>query len=334
MQRREDPPPSPHIAVDERQLPSLPVLITVAVIGAAAGWLVIQASPGAHRGVIAFRHQAWYTVWSSLGSLFVALWLVLGVVTLSQLWSLSLEEEDGRWDRMKLILKPALGYLLFGALVGYLASAISYRSGVGAPDIPLAHSLLRVNFFAGAAIVGSLPSAVGLWVIRRRAGSLPTVALGSQIELLRSLDQFLVFQARNQRFLATLSTVVATAVLQTSAVRNALIGAGIVTATDYPPEFVLLYGVIFAVAVAIVYLPPELALREAGRTLQNIASTQIESTMPTPSNEVERWLEQAGQRDRIGKVLGLDVPIVARVQTSLGLFAPLIASLIGALVPH
>ncbi len=334
MQRREDPPSSPHIAVDEQQLPSLPLLITVAVIGGAAGWLVIQAGPGAHRGVVAFRQQAWYTVWSSLGSFFVALWLVLGVVTLSQVWSSSLEEKEGRWDRAKLILKPALGYLLFGIVVAFLASGLSQRTQVGAPDIPLAYPLLRVNFFAGAAIVGSLPSAVGLWIIRRRAGSLSTVALGSQVELLRNLDQFLAFRTRNQRFLATLSTVVATAVLQTSALRNALIGSGIVKATDYPPEFVLLYGAIFAVAVAIVYLPPELALREAGRALQNISTKQMESASPTPGHEVERWLEQVDQRDRVSKVLGLDVPILARVQTSLGLLAPLIASLIGALVPH
>lgn len=328
--RRQEDPPSRHDRADDQRLPLLAV---VAVAGSVAGWLVVQASPGSSISVIAFRRQPWYTVWSSLGALFVALWLILGLVAMRQVWSFSLEEEQDRWNRVKLILRPALGYLIYAILVAYLASALSGWAQGGNPGIPLSHPLIRVDFFAGVAAAGSLPSAVGLWITRRRAGSLSSAALRPQTELLISLDQFLVFQSRNQRFLAALSTIIATAVLQTSALRNALIGAGVAKETGYPPEFVLLYGAIFAVAVAIVYLPSELALREAGRTLQRLAVTRME--VSSASNiGIEHWLERVDQQDRIGKALGLDVPILARVQTSLGLLAPLIAALVGALVPH
>ena len=334
IQQRGDPPSSPRSGSDEQRLPPLPFLVVVAVVGAATGWFVIQASPGTHRGVIAFRQQPWYTVWSSLGALFVALWLILGVVALSQVWSISAEEAESARERMKLIIRPALGFLLYGAVVSFLASSLSQRTRVGAPFIPLAHPALRVNFFSAVAVIGTLPSAVGLWMIRRRARSLPIMVSDSETGLLNSLDRFLEFRSRNQRFLAMLSTVVATAVLQTSALRNALIGSGIVKAADYPPEFVFLYGAIFAAAVAIVYLPSELALRQAGRALQQMAASQMENAVPTSGNGVEGWLDWVDQRDRIGKTLGLDVPILARIQTSLGLLAPLIASLIGALVPR
>ena len=135
--------------------------------------------------------------------------------------------------------------------------------------------------------------------------------------------------------MSVLSVVIATAVFQTSALRNALLESGTRTAVNYPTQFVFLYGLIFAVAIAIIYLPSELALREAGLALQTMAVEGPRSTTLRQSGDaVESWLEQVDQRDRIGKVLGLDAPLFARVQTSLGLLSPLLASLIGTLLPH
>ncbi len=114
--------------MDDQQLPSLRLLVAVVVIGFTAGWLVSQAGSGMHGDEITFRHQAWYTVWSALGALFVGLWLILGVVALSQVWSLALEEKKGTWNRVKLMLMPAIGCLAGGIAAVYIASGLSSRA--------------------------------------------------------------------------------------------------------------------------------------------------------------------------------------------------------------
>ena len=96
-----------------------------------------------------------------------------------------------------------------------------------------------------------------------------------------------------------------------------------------------MYGAIFAVAIAIIYLPPELTLRQAGRMLQSVSVQKLETESPrTPGDEVAHWLEQVSQRARVGQALGLEVPILTRLQTSLGIFAPLLISIIAVFLPH
>ncbi len=68
-----------------------------------------------------------------------------------------------------------------------------------------------------------------------------------------------------------LSAIVATDALHLSALRTAVVLHGPVGAAFFPPEFVLLFGAAFAGFIAIVYLPPELTLRQTGRVLQHVA---------------------------------------------------------------
>ena len=316
----------------ERGLPSLAVLATIGAFGLAAGWLNGRILTGASGAVTTFRHSSWYTVWSALGALAVALWLVLGCITLRWLWWLSREEGGTRSVCVRRILWPALGYAVYGAVVSGLAAYLSNLTSPQGSVAPLADFTLRVNLFGTAAVFGSVPSAVSLWIIRRRVRFLPA---HYNDDLPGGFEEFRIFQQKNQRSLSVLSVVIATAVFQTSALRNALLESGTRTAVNYPTQFVFLYGLIFAVAIAIIYLPSELALREAGLALQTMAVEGPRSTTLRQSGDaVESWLEQVDQRDRIGKVLGLDAPLFARVQTSLGLLSPLLASLIGTLLPH
>lgn len=320
---------------NEWQLPSLFLLVPVGLVGIAIGWLVSQFSPGTHKGVEAFRQHPWYTVWSALSALDVALWLVLGCVALSQVWSLALEEGGKRRNCAKRIVVPVLGFLAFGTVAGIVGNALTQRVRGGAPGVPLAYAPLRVYIYEAVVLFSSAPSAAGLWMIRRRLSSLQTVASRSSAELLLGLDCLLAFRSRSQQFLGMLSAIVATSVFQTSALRNAEVGSRVVKANQFPSEFVLLYGAYFALAVAVVYLPSELKLMEVGRKLQNMAANQLAMrSRTTTGSPVEHWLDRAVQRSRIGQALGLDVPFLARLQTSLGIFAPLLASIIATVLPH
>jgi hypothetical protein len=318
----------------QRPLPPLPLLAIFAGVGVATGWLTCQGAPGTDTRVEVFRNNPWYTVWSSISAICSGLWLLLGCVGFQQIWLLSLEEVSGIWARIKKIGRATSAYLVYGVIVAVVASTLEEHVRLSY-TMPLAHPTLRVNIFVVMAILGSWPSAVGLWMTRRRASLLPGAASLSSAELFISLDKLVALRTKNERFLAMLSTVVATAVFQTSAFRNAMVGSGILRPDQYAPEFVLLYGALFGLAIAIVYLPSELVLRQAGRILQNMTVQHWEAGPATHSNdEVQHWLERNNQYERLGRALGLDVPILARVQTSLGLFAPVLASLIPTILPH
>jgi len=321
----------PESQSQERGLPSLAVLVTIGVFGLGAGWFNSRMLTGTSGAVTTFRHTSWYTIWSALGSLTVALWLVLGCITLRWLWWLSREEGGTRSVCARRILWPALGYTMYGAVVSGLAAYLSNLTSPGGSVAPLAGFALRENLFATAAVFGSVPSLVSLWIIRRRVRFLPA---HYNDDLPGGFEKFLIFQQKNQRSLSVLSMVIAAAIFQTSALRDALLESGTRTAVNYPTQFVFLYGLIFSIAIAVIYLPSELALREAGLGLQTMAMEGHRSATLRQADAVESWLEQVDQRNRIGKALGVDVPLFARVQTSLGLLSPLLASLIATLLPH
>jgi hypothetical protein len=183
--------------------------------------------------------------------------------------------------------------------------------------------------------LGSIPNALGILVIRRRSRSLGIADQDSQESPQSGFDQYLEFENLNQHFLAMLATVIATAVAQTSALRYALVGSGLITKNAYPTEFVLLYGAIFALAVTGVYLPSELSLREAGRRLQTSAVKQWLLLSPERStDDIEHWLDKTDQRERIGRTLRLNIGVLSGVQTSLGLLAPFLVAFATTLVPH
>src|SRR5689334_24455174 len=98
-QGRGNPPSSGEVGPGKQEIPPLPLLAAVGVVGIAIGWLVSQASPGNDPRLARFQHHPWYIVWSSMGALFVALWLILGCVALWQICSLSLDGEGSRWSR-------------------------------------------------------------------------------------------------------------------------------------------------------------------------------------------------------------------------------------------
>jgi hypothetical protein len=320
----------------EYQLPPLPALAAVAGFGIITGWFVSQVAPGSNPRANTFRNYAWYTGWSCLSAINVAIWLLLGAVGLWRLRLLLAEEGGDRSTRVKRIAGPLFGYIAYGTLVTMASQLLTQKVTIAhLATLPLNHFALRADLLTSLAVLGSIPNALGILVIRRRSKSLGVAAQDSQESLQSALDQYLRFENLNQQFLAMLATVIATAVAQTSALRNALIGSDLISTNAYPTEFVLLYGAIFALAVTGVYLPSELSLREAGRRQQAAAVQQWVLLSPERStDDIEHWLDQTEQRDRIGGTLRLNVGVLSGVQTSLGLLAPLLVAFATTLLPH
>jgi hypothetical protein len=193
----------------------------------------------------------------------------------------------------------------------------------------LANFLLRVNIFAAIAVAGALPSGVGLWWILLQARDLARTAEDMRQVGPEALQTFTRYQESAQSFLGMLATAVAAGVAVASALRRALIKI-----VDYPAELVLLYGALFALAVAFVYIPTSMTLRQAGRVLRDIAARHL---FPAANDQavdtVVGWLDLQDYRERLDKALGLQLSIVERMQLALGLLAPFLVSVLGAVLP-
>jgi hypothetical protein len=193
----------------------------------------------------------------------------------------------------------------------------------------LANFVLRVNIFAVIAVSGALPSGVGLWWILFQARDLARASEDAGQVHPEALQMFTHYQESAQNFLGILATAVAVGVADASALRRALIKI-----VDYPAELVLLYGALFALAVAFVYLPTAMTLRQAGRVLRDIAARQLLSgANDQPADKVISWLELQDYRDRLDKALGLQLGVVDRIQLALGLLAPFLISVLGVALP-
>src|SRR5439155_1626391 len=134
-----------------------------------------------------------------------------------------------------------------------------------------------------------------------------------------------------------------------------LLGSSTLQPADYPPEGVLLYGALFALALAFVYLPTAVTLRRTGHALRDaVASALLSSTGERPPNDIARWFKlQALRREMCtsppasrmpstartgcccwGAARGGQGPALGRFRTSRGVAAAVPEVRVDAVDPH
>jgi hypothetical protein len=316
--------------VSEYDSPSLLVLTCILVVGCMIGWLVSQVWPGSGSNVNVFRRETWYTIWSATNAIACALWLLLGYFgfrLLRRLLPTNRPRVRGWCSQSVNLVVPVVAYLALGIVMTALSTGFILQFQQGEPF--LANFILRVNIFAAIAVAGSLPSGAGLWWILFQARNLARTSEDTGQVNPEALQTFMRYQESGQSFLSMLATAVAVGVAVASALRQA-----VSKIADYPAELVLLYGALFALAVAFVYLPTAMTLRQTGRVLRDIAARHLLSgPSDQPADKVVRWLELQDHRDRLDKALGLQLSIIDRIQLALGLLAPFLVSVLGTSLP-
>jgi hypothetical protein len=311
--------------------PSILVLAGVAIVGGVMGWLAGQVSPGSGNDVDTFRNDNWYLVWSAVGALSCALWLIFGYFGFHLLRRLVVGSPPGKGlgGRLGRLLGLIASYLVLGLVVSVLQTAFEVQGRRFGATVPLAHFIVRSNIFTVIGLIGSLPNAVGLCA--REMHPVPDAA--GQVDT-EALEKFRQYQQSAQSFLGMTATAVAAAVALTGALRRALLGSKTIQQADYPAEFVLIYGALFALALAFVYLPTAVTLRRTGHALRDAAALALLSAASEqPPNEIARWLKLQEHRSQMDKALGLELGIVARIQLALGLLAPVLVSLLSTVLP-
>jgi hypothetical protein len=191
--------------------------------------------------------------------------------------------------------------------------------------LPLAGSHLgdwRRAALTTIAIIGAVPAGAVMYGIRRAAlgGSLPGIP-GERLALLVDLRRLL------QRLLAAVGSLVALAVLQTGTLM-ALDRSAHAPSGNGPPQYVLVFGGVGSLLVALIYVPAWAAVQRSGLLLRDELFPMRDLEEPAAV------LSMAEDRQKLERILGGDRSVFADIQTGLVILAPLLASAAASFLPQ
>jgi hypothetical protein len=132
------------------------------------------------------------------------------------------------------------------------------------------------------------------------------------------------------KFLSIAGAVIGLAVLASGALRKATVPQAFIRDTDFPQEYVLLYGAFFTGLLLLVYVPAHLSLRTLGLKIRDHFFPVDQ--MPEPDDDrFKAWVDKRGVLETF---LQLNVSPSQQLQASLFILAPLISAVITSLVPR
>jgi hypothetical protein len=232
-----------------------------------------------------------------------------------------------------------------GLLVSYLGLAaiiFGVTAIFGNPNTSVvADYTVPRTVFPILGLLAALPSIMGIWLIGRvllrmklqikdETGAHNTS--GTSVNARgpgrkQILSDLILVRAKLLFLLSAVGALIGVTVLATGALRNALLAVKTTggKAAEYPIEYVLMYGLFFSALLAVIYVPVYFRLQDRSRDY-------IEMVFPWPDQGHYSNDDYTG-RDNLGKLLHIDASVQETLQTGLAIIAPLIASLLSALLP-
>lgn len=286
------PTPSP------QQRPSVraaltPVAVTLGLLSIAAvgtGFIArFHAGETEHGRILMGRLE--FGLWSVLIGVSLAIWAAVGTVTgwaLYTRWKPRATRPQGRVLAVYVAGAVAFNVVIFSAMVVLNNSSRDPDGGT----FPLDGVVWRMSALVVLAQLASLPSVLGVWDVQTRLTDLaarfppPGTAGDTPQGALQLLDQL---WKDSMRHLTCVSLVISTAVIDTGALRNALLSYGRQASVqiDFPASHVLVYGAFFSLIFALVFIPVALQWRALAHRLVETAQRVPEATGLT-----SEWLEQ------------------------------------------
>jgi hypothetical protein len=289
-----------------------------------------------------------FEVWALLLSVTVAVWVAIAVF----LWravveTFTMDLRAARW--------PFVGYLVLAlAVLGPL-----FAFGFG-PDNPLYGAELKVRSVVTTIFLLGFPAVLGLWRIQERVSRLqhelplappvapldlskPSVAQSPEASgstepripavgsiagqsRARWVAELLGLRRLTQRILIAVSIGISAGVLSAGSLRTALLDVDGVTAADFPSHWVLLYGTLFTVVFALVFVPSFLEWR-------GVASRLVDESFPIPHDGRPTGAWHEG-RQHMSRMLGLDASPLKALGPLVGIMSPLLLSVAAAFIPE
>jgi hypothetical protein len=196
-----------------------------------------------------------------------------------------------------------------------------------------------ITLTAPGYVVG-LVLAWGIWLVRDGLRQIGQQPLSTESEKATALKTFLICKDDLNRFLGTLGAILGLLVLSTAAHRQMVLsyatysayhkqpdekGVRIPEHFDYGFQLMLVFGLLFTLLIAAIYLPTHL-------TRTRVADHIREAYFPAVSPDSPEWSSRKAQRDQLGGVLGLADGPLSQFKTAVPILSPLIGALLGLLL--
>ena len=321
----------------------LPVLIAVAVVGAAIGFGVLSLNGLARKeyllprkrweGVLHLSHSEGY-VFKHLGEF--------------RMWLFLIAAQTARWAiGAAFLLAPEMRRPLKGL---WSKGRVAVAASVTATAIPL----------VAVVVVGSLYSRIHYPVPWHQWKVLALSLIGTCVALLgvaelalvkfalqddppaggtlADIERFLALRTLLQRVLAIEGAIIGAAVLTTGALRNAVVAYNAVlshypgvtekhhqTLSPFPREYVLIYGAFFTLLLAVLYAPVYFRLLDVGRANVDAACKAEE-----PASAI--WLPVYEKRKKLEEHLQLQMATSASFRAGVAILTPLGGALVALLL--
>jgi hypothetical protein len=251
-------------------------------------------------------------LWAVLIGLFIGYAVAASLVTTQWLWRLlTLFKPKVSWAWMRWAITIVFMNLPIQLVVGGLFVNTTSHTR------PHEHEIAVVTIIG---LVTALPGLIGFLAIRSlavddRQWNEPPRCL---IHLINRLRRQL------RQFLGVLGLFLTLIVVTTSARRRTLLA--IDPSTVFPPEFVILYGLVFAGLLALLHVA-------ASTAIEGRCESLLEEFAQVPSPDAADLDSQMQRRRNIESLLGIGVGWQQSFQNGVVVFAPLLTALIGTAVP-
>ena len=179
---------------------------------------------------------------------------------------------------------------------------------------PIAYFEIKLGIIT---FLGISTAWLGIWVILLVQGTLENISRVT-IPTQAHYDLYFRLQGHLHRSILILGAIVGLATLATGALRSWRISE---IRDYYPPELVLVYGGMYTIVVALIYVPVYASLLRFGRKIRD-------AWLPLPLLNSEAWRDVHAKRRDFEQVLQLSLTSSHGYQAGIAILAPLIGRII------
>jgi len=297
-------------------IPQTSLLMATAVAGGLIGAAIILVwEPNWSRFHKSLADSGPFVLWVALTVAQAMLWAAVLpslVVTLRRHW------RNRQPDSVRREVVPSA--VVFVLVVAAFATIPHYtRTLHTAPPDLIPRAALRIGVLTAIAGLVALIAAISIWLIRGRVEALET----EQKLTRRELRTYLRLRSDLERLLGFLGAVIGLAVLTVAALRQVVVQEYnnlVFPPWKFPPQVLILYGVVLTLIVALIYLP-------TWATMQRTGSLLRDAVAPFPEPTSDQFEAQLQKRAALDDLLGLRVSASASFKAGVAILSPLLASL-------
>jgi len=256
-----------------------------------------------------FVNSGQFKVWIAVFGAQTALWFVLAL----PLWR---ELPEGGIKENK---------LQFGLIILALLVLTLMISLVRPPERPLFWHQTKMVSLQACGMAVALLAIHGMGLIYRKLDHTKDLEGGDGKPPEESVKRLIDLRQRLEQLLLAAGTIIGAATLATGGLRSALIAYRESNRELFPKEYVLLYGLIYSMFLAAVYVPVHLKLQSRARELR-------ERLLPFKKGESESWASWHSNRKALDELLQLQVNPVTGLFNGISILSPLAGSIVGLLI--